>query len=50
MQVPSRKGLLVKYFHFVGDTGGSDISKDDNCSDDTRIVNIEFFPIRLEVK
>lgn len=50
IQVPAKKGTLVKFFHFVGDTGGKDISNDDNCNDDTRIVNIEFFPIQLEVK
>ncbi|HMO34047.1 MAG TPA: hypothetical protein PKE07_13720 [Lacibacter sp.] len=50
IRVPAKNGLLVKYFHFVGDTGGSDISNDDNCNDDTRIVNLEFFPIRLEVR
>jgi hypothetical protein len=50
IRVPAKNGLLVKFFHVVGDTGGADISGDDNCHDDTRIVNLEFFPIRLEVR
>jgi microsomal dipeptidase-like Zn-dependent dipeptidase len=30
-------GNLVRTFEIVGDTGGPDISDDDNCNDDTRI-------------
>ena len=43
------EGALVKFFHVVGDTGGPDISNDDNCNDDTRIVKIEFFPVRVRM-
>ena len=47
VQVPPVAGTLVKFFHIVGDTGGPDISNDDNGNDDTRIVKIEFFPAKL---
>lgn len=50
VKVPSTEGTLVKFFHIVGDTGGDDISNDDNCNDDTRIERIEFFPVRLELE
>jgi hypothetical protein len=50
IRVPAKQGRLVKFFHFVGDTGGSDVSDDENCNDDARIVKIEFFPIRLELQ
>jgi hypothetical protein len=43
IQTPALEGKLVKFFHIVGDTGGDDISNDDNCNDDTRIEKIEFF-------
>lgn len=49
-KVPSLDGALVKFFHIVGDTGGNDISDDDNCNDDTRIEKIEFFPLTVEFK
>ena len=49
IRVPPVEGTLVKYFYIVGDTGGEDISSDDNCNDDTRIHKIEFFPVRLEL-
>jgi hypothetical protein len=49
-KIPSIEGTLVKYFHIVGDTGGDDISNDDNCNDDTRIEKIEFFPVTVEFK
>ncbi|MEO0971163.1 MAG: hypothetical protein AAFX80_23340 [Cyanobacteria bacterium J06639_18] len=39
---------LVKLFGIVGDTGGDDISDDNNPKDDTRIVGIEFNPVRVE--
>ena len=45
--VPSLEGKLVKFFHVVGDTGGEDISNDNNCKDDTRIEKIEFFPLQV---
>lgn len=50
VRVPAVDGTLVKFFHIVGDTGGDDISTDDNCNDDTRIVKIEFFPAKLEFR
>lgn len=48
VRVPATEGTLVKFFTIVGDTGGPDISHDDNCNDDTRIVKIEFAPVRVE--
>ena len=50
VQVPSVDGALVKFFHIVGDTGGPDISDDNNCNDDTRIVKIEFFPAKIKLE
>ena len=49
VRVPAVEGALVKFFHIVGDTGGPDISDDDNCHDDTRIVKIEFFPAKIKL-
>lgn len=49
VRVPPVEGALVKFFHIVGDTGGPDISNDDNGNDDTRIVKIEFFPVRVKM-
>lgn len=49
VKVPATDGELVKFFHIVGDTGGPDISSDNNCNDDTRIVKIEFFPVQVEM-
>ena len=45
--VPPVEGTLVKFFHIVGDTGGEDISNDDNCKEDTRIEKIEFYPVQV---
>lgn len=42
-------GNLVSAFFIVGDTGGDDISTDDNPKDDTRIEKIAFNKIRLEL-
>lgn len=47
VRVPSVEGTLVKFFHIVGDTGGPDISDDDNCNDDTRIVKLEFNQVQV---
>lgn len=47
VRVPALEGTLVKFFHIVGDTGGADISDDDNCNDDTRIVKLEFNPVTV---
>lgn len=49
VQVPPVEGTLVKFFHIVGDTGGPDISNDENGNDDTRITKIEFFPVRVKM-
>ncbi|HMR92004.1 MAG TPA: hypothetical protein PKC69_06810 [Chitinophagaceae bacterium] len=49
VRVPPTEGALVKFFHIVGDTGGDDISTDNNCNDDTRIVKLEFFPVRVKM-
>lgn len=38
---------FVSSMSVVGDTGGNDISTDNDCSDDTRIENIRFFPIKI---
>lgn len=48
VRVPATEGTLVRFFTIVGDTGGDDISHDDNCNDDTRIVKIEFAPVEVE--
>ena len=45
--VPSLNGMAVRTFSIVGDTGGPDISDDDNCNDDTRIERIEFNPLNV---
>ncbi len=50
VKMPSVEGTLVKFFHIVGDTGGADISDDDNCNDDTRIVKIEFNEAIIKLK
>ena len=47
VRVPALEGTLVRFFHIVGDTGGADISDDDNCNDDTRIVKLEFNPVNV---
>jgi hypothetical protein len=39
---------FIRQMRIVGDTGGNDISTDDDCSDDTRIESISFFPIRIQ--
>lgn len=48
--VPALQGTLVDSFEIVGDTGGDDISNDDNCKDDTRINKITFFPVFVKFK
>jgi hypothetical protein len=50
VRMPAVEGALVKFFYIVGDTGGEDISTDNNCNDDTRIVKIEFFPVRVNLE
>ena len=49
-KVPPLEGTLVYFFHIVGDTGGDDISNDDNCNDDTRIEKIQFDSVIVEFK
>lgn len=50
VRVPAIEGTLVRFFNIVGDTGGADISEDDNCNDDTRIVKLEFNPVRITMQ
>jgi len=40
----------VQLIGIVGDTGGPDISTDDNPKDDTRVVGIKFKPIKIRLK
>lgn len=44
----SRTGI-VKRLQFIGDTGGNDISDNNECSDDTRIIFIEIKPLELDI-
>ncbi|MEY4510198.1 MAG: hypothetical protein RLZZ450_2320 [Pseudomonadota bacterium] len=46
--VPPVTGDLVRAFEIVGDTGGPDISDDNNCNDDTR-MRVVFNPVRLRL-
>ncbi|MEL6694043.1 MAG: hypothetical protein AAFQ12_13580, partial [Pseudomonadota bacterium] len=39
----------VSRLFYVGDTGGSDISSDDNCTRETRLQFIEFNPMRIRL-
>ena len=45
---PVLGGTLVQDFQIVGDTGGDDISTDDNCDQDTSI-RVVFNPVTLSV-
>ncbi len=47
VKMPAIEGTLVRFFHIVGDTGGADISDDDNCNDDTRLIRLEFNPVQV---
>jgi hypothetical protein len=38
---------FIRSMSVVGDTGGDDISTDNDCTDDTRIERISFFPIKI---
>jgi hypothetical protein len=49
-KLPAVEGTLVKFFYIVGDTGGPDISEDENGKDDTRIYRIEFFPAKVKME
>ncbi|HMN91105.1 MAG TPA: membrane dipeptidase, partial [Saprospiraceae bacterium] len=44
---PPVTGNLIRAIQIIGDTGGSDISSDNDCSCDTQIRGIEFNPINL---
>lgn len=46
---PPDSGDLVSAFFIVGDTGGDDISDDNNGKDDTRIVRIAFNKVRVDL-
>ncbi|MBV6429016.1 MAG: hypothetical protein KIPDCIKN_03553 [Haliscomenobacter sp.] len=50
VRVPAIEGTLVRFFNIVGDTGSADISTDDNCNDDTRIVKLEFNPVTVTMR
>lgn len=50
VRLPAIEGTLVRFFNIVGDTGGADISNDDNCNDDTRIVKLEFNPVTVTMR
>ena len=39
---------FIKRMAIIGDTGGNDISTDNDCSDDTRIESVTFFPIKVQ--
>lgn len=41
---------LVKAFHFVADTGGPDISTDENPKDDTRLAKVVFNEARISLQ
>jgi hypothetical protein len=44
------KGNLVQELHIIADTGGDDVSEDDNCHCDTRVEKITFKPFGLLIK
>jgi hypothetical protein len=50
VKIPPVEGALVRFFHIVGDTGSADISDDDNCNADTRIVKLEFNPVSVTLR
>jgi hypothetical protein len=43
---PAQPGLVSR-FRVIGDTGGDDISDDDNCRCDTRLEGVDFNPIPI---
>ncbi len=47
VHTPSITGGLVSQMEIIGDTGGADISSDDDCSCDTQIRSIDFNRIQL---
>ncbi len=50
VNIPPITGALVQRFEIIGDTGGDDISDDNNCSGDTKIKRIHFYPIRVALR
>lgn len=44
-----RTSGLVSAVHFIGDTGGPDLSDDDDCRCDTQLRGIEFRPVTIAV-
>lgn len=47
---PIDGGRLARVYQIIGDTGGGDISDDNNCSCDTQIRSIEFNEVRLTIE
>jgi hypothetical protein len=47
--VPFKDDGLVSRWNIVGDTGGGDISDDNNCNDDTQVA-IQLNPMKIKVR
>lgn len=47
--VPFKDDGLVSRWNIVGDTGGDDISTDDNCNDDTQVA-IQLNPLKIKLR
>lgn len=47
--VPFKDDGLVARWNIVGDTGGTDISDDDNCNDDTQVA-VQMNPLQIKLK
>lgn len=47
--VPFKDDGLVSRWNIVGDTGGDDISTDDNCNDDTQVA-VQLNPVRVKLR
>jgi hypothetical protein len=46
--VPFKDDGLVSRWNIVGDTGGTDISDDDNCNDDTQVA-VQLNPMKIKL-
>ena len=46
--VPFKDDGLVTRWNVVGDTGGADISDDDNCNDDTQVA-VQLNPLKIKL-
>ena len=46
--VPFKDDGLVARWNIVGDTGGTDISTDNNCNDDTQVA-VQLNPVQLKL-